>query len=136
MRSFRILAVLFAAALLVIIASAELGLAQVWFGSLYNFPYGDAVGHLLLLGGLSFLTNLGFPSGRLIRPPLLKTCLVIAGLVTLEELSQLFLPNRTFSFIDLGANYAGIFAFGEIAAALHRRWSTAKPPSVPSQGRL
>jgi polysaccharide biosynthesis protein VpsQ len=132
MKAFRVLAVLFALLLGLIILSAEFGLAQGWFGFLYAFPYGDAVGHLLLLGGLSFLANLGFPPARLHRPPLLKTCLVIAALVTLEEFSQIFIPGRTFSLLDLAANYSGIFLFGELADALRRRFSAAPATAKPS----
>jgi polysaccharide biosynthesis protein VpsQ len=125
MKALRWLAVLFVLFFLLVLISAEFGRAQAWFGFLYFFPFGDAVGHMLLLGMLSFLITLGFSSTRFHRPPLLKTCVVIAGLITLEEFSQLFVPNRTFSLVDLAANYTGIFAFGELAAALRRRLTAA-----------
>lgn len=51
---------------------------------------------------------------------LLKTSLFLGALVTLEEISQLFLVNRTFSLVDLAADYAGIFLFSELGAVLRK----------------
>jgi VanZ family protein len=41
--------------------------------------------------------------------------------ITLEELSQLFLANRRFSLLDLLANYAGIWLFGELGVMMRKR---------------
>ena len=135
MKAFRVLSILFGLALIFIIISAEFGLTQVFFGPLYRFPNGDVVGHLLLLGGLSFLVNLGFPLSRFKQPPLLKSCLILAGFITLEEISQIFIPNRSFSLVDLAANLIGIFGFGEAAAALRRLSVFHDKDSSPSMSR-
>lgn len=122
-RIFQAAAVLFGLVIIGIIFTADLGLVYRLFGFLYSFPYGDAVGHFTLLGTLSLLVALGFPSRRIAIGPLhpLKTCLILAGLITLEEISQIFLPDRTFSLIDLAANYAGIFLLGEVGGAVRKK---------------
>jgi VanZ family protein len=80
-------------------------------------PYGDKIGHFLLMGFLSFLVNLslqartfGFGQVRY-----LTGSLAVAVVVTLEEVSQLYIRGRTFDWRDLIADYLGIFIFGEIA---------------------
>lgn len=80
---------------------------------LYAFPFGDKVGHFVLMGLLAVAVNLLVP----VRPVrlgisrwtvLLGTLLVALG-ITLEELSQLLFRARTFSLVDLAFSYAGIF---------------------------
>lgn len=121
-RIFRAAALFFTLFIIGLIITADFDLAARLFGFLYAYPYGDAVAHFFLLGTLSLLVALGFPWGRAVFGPVrpLKTCLVLAALITVEEISQHFLPNRTFSLIDLSANYAGIFLLGEIGAWVGR----------------
>ena len=123
MRHFRPIAIGFLLVIIAIILIADLGLGQKWFALLYTLPNADVLGHFLLLGLLSLLVSLGFPAGRvrLAGLPLLKTVLLIAAVITLEELSQIFLANRSFSLLDLAANYAGIFTLGELGAYVHQR---------------
>jgi hypothetical protein len=52
----------------------------------------------------------------------LKSSLVIAALVTLEEISQIAMSNRTFDLLDLIAGLVGIFLFGEIGARLTHKF--------------
>lgn len=106
----------------ILIAAAEYGLTQRIFWPFYHFPHGDAVGHFFLIGALSFVVNLAFSTSRLKTPPLLKSCLALALIFTLEEISQSVIPGRTFSLIDLSANYAGIFLLGETATYLKTRF--------------
>ena len=92
------------------------------FTAVYHIPHGDKVAHFLLMGTLSFLVNLAL-HGRTIhlhpsRPMLLGT-LAVTLIVLLEELSQIFLPSRTFSLADLTADFLGIFLFGRLAAWLN-----------------
>jgi len=76
-------------------------------------PYSDKLGHFLLIGGLGFLLNLNL-SCRKWRFFLIGS-LIIGGLATAEEFSQLMSPYRTFDWGDLGADYGGLFFFGWIA---------------------
>ncbi len=86
-------------------------------------PLGDKLGHFLLMGLFSLLTNLAFQTARwrIGRLQILKGSLLVAVVVTIEECSQLFLVNRSFSWSDLAADYAGILCFGYLAC-----WWTLK----------
>lgn len=63
------------------------------------------------MGVLSFLVNLIFKAEktRLFSLDFLIGSLVIILVVTLEELSQLFLIHRAFSWVDLVFDLGGIF---------------------------
>lgn len=93
-----------------IIISADGGKLPLFITALYAFPYGDKVGHFLIMGALTLAANL-IASGRRVNvrstPMLLGTLLVFIG-VTIEEFSQIFFQNRTFSLVDLGFSYLGI----------------------------
>lgn len=123
MRLFRRLSFIFAIILILIILAANLGIGEGFFLLVSKIPYFDTLGHFVLLGTLSLFVNLGFTSNRvrLLRLPLLKSCLILAAIITLEEFSQIFLARRSFDLLDLSANYLGIFLFGEIGAAIKAR---------------
>jgi hypothetical protein len=127
MNRYRRLALLFALLLMLIVAAANLGLGPVLFGFIYTIPYADKAGHFLLMGILSLLISIGFGADRIQFLRLLKTSLLLGALVTFEELTQIFFSNRTFSLTDLSADYAGIFLFGELGAAL-RKFLVIKEP--------
>lgn len=78
-------------------------------------PYGDAVLHALLMGVLAVAVNV-LLNGRTVtlgRPWLAGSVLVLA-FVIIEEFTQIFIANRTFSLIDLGADFVGIGIAGRI----------------------
>jgi len=88
-------------------------------------PFGDKIGHFCLMGTFSLLVNLALQA-RIIRIWKLKYLLgslIILTIVTLEEFSQLFVRGRTFDFVDLLMDYAGILVFGEIARAAYERFN-------------
>ena len=108
---------LFALAFLAIILLADIGCMPPFLASLYSFPYGDVLGHFLLVGALAFLVNLGLSNKTVIlrSKKILLGSLLLAVLMTLEELAQLFFPARTFSLLDLAASYLGILIFSWLA---------------------
>lgn len=79
---------------------------------LYAFPFGDKVGHFVLVGLLALAVNV-LLSRRWVRlgawSVLLGSVLVALG-ITLEEFSQTFFSARTFSLVDLAFSYLGIIA--------------------------
>jgi polysaccharide biosynthesis protein VpsQ len=88
-----------------------------------NIPYGDKLGHFFLMGGFSLLLNLvlnarTFGFGKF---NYLLGSLIAVAVVTLEEISQLFVAGRTFDWGDLVFDYLGIFVFGELARFICRR---------------
>src|SRR5688572_22012801 len=73
---------------------------------MYDFPYGDKVGHFVLFGLLSFFLTLTFLRALPNRNPKLVALsmgLVLALLIGAEEYSQKFFEKRTFDLIDLTA---------------------------------
>jgi len=107
----------------VIVFLADQRQYQPLFGRIRALPYGDKMGHFILMGVFSFLLNIALSSRRvrLWKVLVLKGSLVVALLVTLEELSQLFVPSRSFDPVDLLFDYAGIFSFGFVAYLLTGR---------------
>ena len=92
-------------------------------------PGGDKAGHFVLVGGLAFLLNWTLRcrefwcAGRLW---LLGSVLVFA-IFTVDEVTQLWRPARTFDLGDLAANYAGIWCFGWLARRVGKREEAGRP---------
>jgi len=88
-----------------------------------NVPYGDKLGHFLLMGGFSFLLNLVLNARtfRIWKFSYLLGSLIVLVIVTIEELSQMFVAGRTFDWSDLVFDFLGIFIFGELARYICRR---------------
>jgi VanZ family protein len=88
-----------------------------------NIPYGDKLGHFLLMGFLSFLLNMALSSRtfKLWKFNYLLGSLIGLIVVTIEEISQIFVRGRTFDWGDLVFDYLGIFLFGELARFICRR---------------
>ena len=88
-----------------------------------NVPYGDKLGHFLLMGGFSFLLNLVLNARtfRIWKFSYLLGSLIVLIIVTLEEISQMFVSGRTFDWSDLVFDFLGIFIFGELARYICRR---------------
>src|SRR5215204_725624 len=88
-----------------------------------NIPYGDKLGHFLLMGGFSFLLNLVLNARtfKLWKINYLLGSLIVLVIVTIEEISQNFVAGRTFDWGDLVFDFLGIFLFGELAGFICRR---------------
>ncbi len=112
---------------LLITVLANIGYLPLSIYRLYDFPYGDKIGHFLLMGLLSFsLSSTALASRASLanfRPAsiVLKVSLLLTFFVTLEEFSQKFFHRRTFSLLDLAFGYAGIAFFGWLVWFLQRK---------------
>lgn len=97
-------------------------------------PFGDKAGHVVLIGVLAGLLNLA-TQGRCVRVGRLRVHLggaLIGLIMTLEELSQIWIPNRTFDAGDLLANYLGVALAGFAWRAAHQRpWPAAALRPAP-----
>jgi len=103
------LSLLFVLFMLAVILLADLGAIPEPIKMIYRFPNGDRVGHFVLYGILTFLVNTAFPRQvRMGRMNVFYGSAIIATLATLEEVSQLFLSNRTFDLIDLTFTLLGV----------------------------
>jgi len=118
------LAILFSLLIILIIVLADMGslpqFLQVW----NDFPYGDKVGHFILYGILTLLVDLAlFRSlpNRSLKWLVVTSGLILSLLIGLEEFSQQFFANRTFSLNDLAAGYLGLIFFSWLALRLERR---------------
>jgi VanZ family protein len=114
--------VLFAVFVVVIIVLADrgqLGPLHV----IYDFPYGDKAGHVVVFATLNFLTTLTLIRALPKRDPkrvALAIGLILAALIGAEEYSQKNFPSRTFDLLDLTASYIGL-VFGGWLALRHKK---------------
>lgn len=100
--------------------SALVSIRKEWFGFIYGIPGKDLLVHFVGMGLLAFFMVLGFSSrtthGRPLSP--LASMAVATLLVTIDEVSQLAIPSRTFSLDDLAWSLAGVLLFGLAAAGI------------------
>lgn len=107
-------AILFLSGIIYVIFLVDQITLPRWLTDLYAFPNGDKVGHFLLMGLAAFFINMAlmdrtFYIGKFSLP---YGPTIFAVLVTLEEISQQFFPNRTYSLEDLACSFAGIIILG------------------------
>ena len=123
MKSRWVVALIYVALIICLIIIADGKETHNWFDFIRRLPFGDKIGHFCLMGGLSFVINWALACRRfaLGRGRFLWGSAIVAGLVTLEEFSQLFVRYRTFDLTDLAADFAGIFLFGRLACWLTER---------------
>lgn len=93
-----------------IVFLADRGELPEFVHRLYNFPFGDKVGHFILIGLLAFGLNLVFSSRSIygFPLPLFFGSILTLILATGEEISQNYFASRSFSLLDLGCSYLGI----------------------------
>ena len=118
MKNTKRITILYILLILIIIILANQGdYIYILKNFIAEIPYGDKLGHFLLMGMLAFLVNLTFKGAevKLLKLSVLKGSLIVFILVTLEELSQIFIVTRSFDLGDLASDYLGIFVFGRLA---------------------
>jgi polysaccharide biosynthesis protein VpsQ len=114
-RVIQAIAVCFFLFILWIIYLANTGGKSIFFELVGSVPYGDKLGHIGLFGCLTLLAILGskfrtFSCGKI---DIYYGAVVVIIFVLVEEISQAYLPSRTFEFVDLIADSIGIiFAIG------------------------
>ena len=117
MKRWAILFGLFIVAVIILADKGQLGF--LYF--IYDFPYGDKVGHFILYGILSLLVNLTVFEARPhsdFKRLAIITSLILALLIGLEEYSQRFFSTRTSDIFDLAASYLGVVFFVWLAVKL------------------
>jgi len=119
----------FTGLIIAIIIIANQGLVPVVFPFFRHIPFGDKLGHFLLMGLFSFLMNLTFKTGvfHLAGIKVLKGSMLVTIVVVLEEISQLFIRSRSFTLSDLVCDLLGIICFGQLAAWV---WKKRKGPEA------
>ncbi|MFT4667279.1 MAG: hypothetical protein ACI8YQ_003752 [Polaribacter sp.] len=86
----------------------------------------DKVGHFFLIGLAALVLNFLLQAKRVkvFKMPFLLGSIIVAVLVTIEELRQVPLTDRSFEMLDMFYNFAGIFVFGRVGAWLARQFSS------------
>lgn len=100
-----------------------------FLGWVNSLPLGDKAGHFFLIGTMAHLLNyaLRFRTWGIGRLPLQSGGMVILALITAEEFSQIWIPDRTFDAGDLLANTAGVL-LAELVARKVSGKGAASPP--------
>jgi VanZ family protein len=106
--------------IIAIVVIADRGEGNQWWPFLADIPFGDKTGHVSLFGTLSLLCNLAFPSRRVCGFVTITT-LVLLAFISLEELSQAFIPGRTLDLVDWLADLLGLACGQTFALAMLRR---------------
>jgi len=117
----RIITVIYIFILAGIIVLADLRQARFLFVFIEKIPSGDKIGHFLLMGMFSLVVNLALSikTVRIRKLNYLLGSLIVLAIVTVEEVSQIFVQGRSFDAGDLLADGAGILIFGEIARLIY-----------------
>jgi polysaccharide biosynthesis protein VpsQ len=101
--------VTFLAFMVAVIVAASSGHMPPFIRTLYAFPQGDRVGHVVLFGILSFLLTAAFPRDAALRGMQIpRVALWIWLVAALEEWSQSFFPSRTADLVDFACTTIGI----------------------------
>ncbi|MDA7629959.1 VanZ family protein [Akkermansiaceae bacterium] len=107
----------FAGFIVFVIVQVNKGAPMPWLGPLGGMRYLDKAGHFFLMGVLSFLAVVSI-APRLPAPPkkaTLQVLTVLLLLIAAEEISQHWIPSRTFSVADFCFDLAGVAFFGCLA---------------------
>ena len=106
----------------VIIYLADRGLLKPVYKFIGVHPGSDKVGHFVLIGALAGLLNLalGLREVCWLGRGWLLGSVLIALFCTLEEISQIWIPSRSFDLLDLAGDYSGILFFGWLAKRVAR----------------
>jgi VanZ family protein len=123
MKNIKRITALYILLILLIIAAANQGDLHFLRIIVNSIPYGDKWGHFFLMGLLAFFVNMLIKckTFRLFNISILKGSVIVFSLITLEELSQLFIKSRSFDLGDLTFDYLGILVFGQLAVYLYRQ---------------
>lgn len=110
----------YVAAIVALILSADHGTLPLWMARCARLSYGDTTGHFILFGTLSLVLTIGFQfkSICVFSKNVFLGSVITFLFVTLEEFSQILIFTRTFSLLDLFADYVGIFFAGQCVGRL------------------
>lgn len=96
-----------------VLYQADMGKDSAIFDWVRSLPNGDKLGHFMVFGVMTLLLNvsLNFSTVRLLFIPVYWGTFSVALFSLGEEISQYFIPSRTFDLLDLVADAGGILTF-------------------------
>jgi VanZ family protein len=111
----KVVSLLYVLLIVALVWSADQGALPGWLAFHNQIPFGDKVGHFLLFGMFSLAINgvTCFKRVKVFGRSVFLGVLITLLFVTIEEFSQLFIAQRTFSLLDLLANILGIVLLGQ-----------------------
>jgi polysaccharide biosynthesis protein VpsQ len=118
--SIKILTVCYVFVLAGIIFLADVKSTRYVLSFVGSIPFGDKLGHFFLIGTFSFLLNLSLGCRKVRR--VLSGSLIVSVIVTIEEISQIFIRGRSFDLTDLIADFLGILLFGKLAKIVFKNY--------------
>ena len=112
-----LLTALYCSAIALVVYLADHSQTQYVLAWVRAIPGADKAGHFLLVGGMSFVLNYSFRARKVALGSvmLLLGSAIVFTVMTLEEISQLFIATRSFDPGDLLGDYLGIWFFGMLA---------------------
>lgn len=122
----------FLAFLLWIIYLANTGRGSIFFDLVESIPYGDKAGHLGLFGFLTLVSilSLKFRTFRLGSYSVYLGAAFVFVFAVGEEITQVFVPYRTFDLVDVAADLLGILLAVALASFLRSKFG-----ETPTQKR-
>ncbi len=115
-----ILTLAFLILIVCIVTVANLDMDVFWLVFIRNTNGGDKVGHFLLFGVMALLTNWTFKYRGIRWPWLQLGALLVFSFAALEEVTQIWIDNRTFDYWDLLMDFSGIAVFTAAGLVLRR----------------
>ncbi len=106
--------------IIIISILANQGSEAFVFRFIRTVPYGDKIGHFFLVGTLAYFINLSL-GWRKVSTHLLLGSLLVAVVMLLEEISQLWLTHRTFDLYDLTSDLLGIWLLPSVLVRITGR---------------
>ncbi|HRQ22963.1 MAG TPA: VanZ family protein [Anaerolineales bacterium] len=110
--------------IIALIILADTGRLPPFLRAAYDFPGGDKAGHLILFGLLNLILSLTFLRSLRNADPqrvAVSIGLILALFLLAEEVSQIYIPRRTFNILDLLAGWLGLIIGGSMAWMIHKR---------------
>lgn len=119
--------VVFSLFIIGVIIAANRGTLGSSFTLAYQIPHYDKIGHFVLMGILAFLAIISLvPRMRGTQQnSTVKVGGILLIIIALEEASQYFIPNRTFSIADYLCGVAGVLLAGFLS-----KWLPLKKRAV------
>lgn len=116
------ISVIFFVFILWIIYLANTGANSIFFDFIHAIPYGDKLGHIGLFGFLTLTAIIAFKFRSVTCGALrlYSGAALVITFVILEEISQAFIPSRTFDLTDLAADAVGIVSAMVIAFLINK----------------
>ena len=119
--------------LAMIVYAANRGTLPKYISFYREIPFGDTLGHFILMGILSFFATILSKRHRVavagVSVPIGP--ILVFVIVFIEEVSQIFIATRTFSLTDLSADICGIITFAFLGLKLVNGSSAEDTDKVP-----